>query len=398
MSRAVLTIDDIASENTKAIVDYLCEKHIKAVLFAVGENVEKYFDEAVYALQKGMLIGNHSYSHPSFSKLSLGEGIAEIEKNEAVLARLYEKAGVERSVKVFRFPYGDKGGGNHKALQAYLREHGFSKLSDAQVTFPWYLENGMHGDVDTFWTFDFGEWQIREGSGFTADSVFARIHDSEAASGESPLKEGSRHILLLHAHDETEALLPEYYRIFLDCLLESGVEFEEPLFEHAKGAGEPAKTKRMADSGEAEKPACGGTQSCAKTEEGKARLQKALGELRRWTAELCRQAGKSAAYEEQFFQGLCSSGGLLSEFAYYHDTQEFLCKKKVAGYTVADIMVWQVDHFKAYLDRGEECLRYDGAGLLLAAFSIMMEMEKNPAPYMEKMKRESGTDSPEAFY
>lgn len=366
MSKAILTIDDIASKNTPAIVDYLCEKHIKAVLFAVGENVEKYFDEAVYALQKGMIVGNHSYSHPAFSKLSLEEGIAEIEKNEEILTRLYEKAGVARAVKVFRFPYGDKGGENKEALQLYLKEHGFQKLTDTQITSPWYEENGLHADIDTFWTFDFGEWQIREGSSFTADSVFARIHDEKPTYGDVLLQEGSHHILLFHAHDETEKQLPGYHRLFLDHLLECGVEFEEPHFEPVSGQKEL--------------------------------LRQALAELKRWSGELCRQAGKSEADAEQFFQGLCESEGLLREFAYYHDTHGFLCEKKVAGYSIADIMVWQVDHFKAYLDRGDECLRYDSARLLLASFSIMMEMEKNPAPYVEKMKRESGTDSPEAFY
>ncbi len=363
MTKAILTIDDIASKNTPAIVDYLCEKKIKAVLFAVGENVEKYFDEAVYALQKGMVIGNHSYSHPAFSKLSLAEGIAEIEKNEKVLERLYEKAGVERTVKVFRFPYGDKGGENRKALQAYLREQGFQKLVDTQITSPWYEQNGLHGDVDTFWTFDFGEWQIREGSAFTADSVFARIHDKNPGYGDVLLQEGSHHILLFHAHDETQAQLPEYHRLFLDHLLACGVTFEEPQF--------------------------------APAYEEKERLRQALFVLKKWTVELCREAGKKEGYAESFFQGLCESEGLLREFAYYHDTRGFLCEKKVAGYSIADIMVWQVDHFKAYLDRGDECLRYDSAGLLLAAFSIMMEMEKNPAPYIEKMKRESGTDTPD---
>lgn len=365
MSKAILTIDDIASKNTPAIVDYLCEKHIKAVLFAVGENVEKYFDEAVYALQKGMIVGNHSYSHPSFSKISLEEGIAEIERNEAVLTRLYEKAGVEREVKVFRFPYGDKGGENQKALQSYLREQGFQKLTDTQIMSPWYAENGLHTDIDTFWTFDFGEWQIREGSAFTAASVFDRIHDEKPAYGDALLREGSRHILLFHAHDETEEQLPGYHRLFLDHLLECGVEFEEPHFETVNRQKE--------------------------------RLQQALAELKRWIGVLCRQAGENEAYEERFFKGLCESEGLLREFAYYHDTHRFLCGKKVAGYSIADIMVWQVDHFKAYLDRGNECLRYDSARLLLASFSIMMEMEKNPAPYVEKMRRESGTDSPEAF-
>ena len=29
-------------------------------MFAVGQNVEKYYDNAVYALQHGMIVGNHS--------------------------------------------------------------------------------------------------------------------------------------------------------------------------------------------------------------------------------------------------------------------------------------------------------------------------------------------------
>ena len=60
MIHAILTIDDIASGNTPAIVDYLNEKGITALMFAVGENVERYYDNAVYALQHGMIVGNHS--------------------------------------------------------------------------------------------------------------------------------------------------------------------------------------------------------------------------------------------------------------------------------------------------------------------------------------------------
>ena len=85
MINAVLTIDDVSSANTPAIVDYLNSKGITALMFAVGENVEKYYDNAIYALKKGMILGNHSYSHPAFSRLSLEEGIENIEKNEAVL-------------------------------------------------------------------------------------------------------------------------------------------------------------------------------------------------------------------------------------------------------------------------------------------------------------------------
>ena len=60
MNGGILTIDDIASKNTPAIVDYLNEKGICAILFAIGQNIEKYYDEAIYAVKNGMIIGNHS--------------------------------------------------------------------------------------------------------------------------------------------------------------------------------------------------------------------------------------------------------------------------------------------------------------------------------------------------
>ena len=42
MIRAVLTIDDVSSKNTPAIVDYLNEKKIKPVMFAVGQWAENH--------------------------------------------------------------------------------------------------------------------------------------------------------------------------------------------------------------------------------------------------------------------------------------------------------------------------------------------------------------------
>lgn len=125
-------------------------------------------------------------------------------------------------------------------------------------------------------------------------------------------------------------------------------------------------------------------------------LHAALRELKRFAAVLCKQAKKDEVYLEEFWKGLCETEGMLREFAYYHDTGNFLCEKKVAGYTLADIMVWQVDHFKAYMDR-DDMLRYDREALLLASFDVMLKMEQDPEPYVKKMRQESGTDTPEAF-
>ena len=230
MNSALLTIDDIASKNTPAIVDYLNEKRIKAILFATGQNVERYYEEALYAVKNGMIVGNHSYSHPDFSSLSMKECMEEIEKCEIVLERLYKDSGVERVFRPFRFPYGNKGGDNKNALQKYLKEKGFQKVDDTHITYPWWRENSLDTEIDTFWTFDFEEYKIRQGSEFTKESVWKKMHDTNPESGAVLFAENNRHILLLHAHDETEEMLPEYYKLFIEHLLENGLVFEEPAF------------------------------------------------------------------------------------------------------------------------------------------------------------------------
>lgn len=145
MIHALLTIDDISSKNTPVIVDYLNEKGIKAILFATGANVEKYYDEAVYAVKHGMIVGNHSYSHPAFSALTLEECMDEIQRCESVLDKLYKDSGVERVYRPFRFPYGDKGGVNKAEIQKYLKERTFIRwmtqrlliLGGKKITWIW---------------------------------------------------------------------------------------------------------------------------------------------------------------------------------------------------------------------------------------------------------------------
>ncbi len=230
MKRAILTIDDVPSNNTRAIVDYLNEKDITAVMFAQGDRLERMPENAIYALQHGMILGNHSYSHPNFSALTIEESREEMEKCEEQLERVYKMAGVERKYRPFRFPYGDKGGQNKDALQEFLKQKGFDKLDDSQIPYTWWKESGLDKDIDTLWTFDFAEYNIRKGSGFTLGDVFKRINDPSPASGAAILADGGYHIILLHAHDETEEMVPEYYRRFIEYLLEHGVTFDRPQF------------------------------------------------------------------------------------------------------------------------------------------------------------------------
>ena len=123
------------------------------------------------------------------------------------------------------------------------------------------------------------------------------------------------------------------------------------------------------------------------------RLELALQTLRSFLLGLAARAGEGEEYGERLWQGIRQSAGLLQELAYYHDRGEFLCRYEVAGYTLADVLVWQVDHFKLYMDRPEEMNRYRQERLLLAAFEAMLTLERDPQPLVKKMTDESGQDA-----
>ena len=230
MNTALLTIDDFASRNTPALVDYLTEKGIRPILFGWGEMIEKHYDEALYSVKKGFIVGNHSYSHPHFSELTTQQAIEEVEKCEAVLNKLYCDAGVERTWRPFRFPYGDKGGNNKDALQQYFREHGFHKVDDRHIPYTWWKESACYKDIDTFWTFDFEEYRLAWNDGFTYASIQAKMQNPAPVQGAALYGENQRNILLLHDHAETDAVLPGYYRLFIEDMLKNGIVFDEPRF------------------------------------------------------------------------------------------------------------------------------------------------------------------------
>lgn len=230
MSKAYLTIDDVTTVNTPKIIDYLSEKGITPILFSIGQQMEAHWEEALYALKMGAIIGNHSYSHPHFSELTLSECFSEIAKQEDILNELYQAAGVERKYKLMRFPYGDKGGKNKEDLQKYLKKNHFCRIDDSYFNFDWYKESALDVDVDVLWTFDFCEYMLQDNNGYTYESILHRIHDNNPPTGGVLLEKKSHHIILIHDHIETEKVMPNYFETMIDYIIASGVEFIQPRF------------------------------------------------------------------------------------------------------------------------------------------------------------------------
>lgn len=129
------------------------------------------------------------------------------------------------------------------------------------------------------------------------------------------------------------------------------------------------------------------------TEENKKRV----GAAAEFAARLCMYAGENQDFYDVFWERLLKHPDILAEFVYYMERGDFLCRAKTEGRTVVDIMVWQIDHFKANLDRGQEDMRCNKDKMVLLAFDTMTKMAEDPALFSVRMDRETGTDYPGKF-
>lgn len=220
LSKLYLTIDDSPSIHTQKVVDLLLKNNIPAVFYARGEFIEKHQDKIIYAIQKGFLIGNHSYSHPFFSEISLKDCQSEIIKTENLIDDCYQKANVPRPKKIIRLPFGDRGAGGHAAspsndsqrnkvnhLQDFLKSQGFEALpfSDLQDDF-----------IDAFWDWDTKDYKktyIQDPKSYLELlEDFYQQYPKETA------------ILLLHDFDHNHHL----FKLSLEFLLDKKIQFLDP--------------------------------------------------------------------------------------------------------------------------------------------------------------------------
>ena len=115
-----------------------------------------------------------------------------------------------------------------------------------------------------------------------------------------------------------------------------------------------------------------------------------------WAYALCECAGETKEYAEAFWDRLKRSEGVYGEYVNYMLTQDFSCAYSIEGVTVVDIMVWQIDRFKAGMDmvRPE---RDNPDRMLLTAFVTMLDMEDRPGELLDSYRRDTGTDYPGKF-
>ena len=115
-------------------------------------------------------------------------------------------------------------------------------------------------------------------------------------------------------------------------------------------------------------------------------------ELYEYAGSLCKQGDEEDGVLEEFWRRISPYPEIMEEFEYYRTHNDFLCKLSVSGITVADILVWQIDRFKAAIDEGKFALKYNGPHMVLGAFYTMADVIDNPEKYTNRFRSETGTD------
>ncbi len=122
-----------------------------------------------------------------------------------------------------------------------------------------------------------------------------------------------------------------------------------------------------------------------------------LERARQFAAALCHYGEQDEIFLADFWSALEQETDILEEFCQYMDHREFACGVSVQGYTVIDIMIWQIDHFKARMDHRDPGMGGNGDKMLLMAFDTLLKMKKEPERYVRMMQGETGTDYPEKY-
>ncbi|WP_394992314.1 polysaccharide deacetylase family protein [Emticicia sp.] len=136
-----ITVDDLpfvqelslkhAQESTTKLLSKMKQQNLKTVGFVNENSVYKFgeIDERIALLDawlvNGQQLGNHTFSHPSFSKLSLEDFEAETLKGEIITEKIKQK--YDQTERYFRYPFLHTGSDSLKkyGFQSFLKKKGY---------------------------------------------------------------------------------------------------------------------------------------------------------------------------------------------------------------------------------------------------------------------------------
>jgi len=215
-----LTIDDGPGKDFTDKIDYLYHNKIPAILFCQGLLIKKRSEDVKRAIKSGYVIGNHSYDHKSFSKLKITEVYKQISRTDKIINNVYASLGIKRPIKLFRFPFGDRGGVNEVNIIKYLKKLGYKQpeYENLSKSYSVYSNN-----ADCYYSFDTEDWSLDNAK--CKDKQYTKLI-TKINRRLDDKKGTGREIMLIHDHDKTT----KYFYKIIKNLQKKGVKFILPKF------------------------------------------------------------------------------------------------------------------------------------------------------------------------
>ena len=173
--QVILSFDDGPHPLSKNVVAMLDQIGVKAHFMQVGQHVQQYPEITKMIADRGHSIGNHSWDHSDFSKISFQEQIKQISDTNRIIINT-----IGWVDPFFRYPYG----ATTPEMNKFLKDH---------------------SEVNFLWSVDSNDWRK-----INAD-LSLRTNQQVIKETLEHLDQRGRGIVLFHdVHARTIELLPEF--------------------------------------------------------------------------------------------------------------------------------------------------------------------------------------------
>ena len=117
-------------------------------------------------------------------------------------------------------------------------------------------------------------------------------------------------------------------------------------------------------------------------------------QIRQVTEEACIASSMEEGFFEQLWDAFLKNDDVYKEYVMYLVKKDFPCEVKICGYTIVDILIWQMDGFKTKLDMDTSKTKRNQTSMVLLAFDTFMKMRENPERYLTHLAEDSGIENP----
>lgn len=111
-----------------------------------------------------------------------------------------------------------------------------------------------------------------------------------------------------------------------------------------------------------------------------------------YLCKVCEYVFYSDEWRDRFWNRLLLNDAVYKEFLYYAENHDFLLEVKVDGYSVIDILVWEMRKYNVRMDRGKNGSECDKEAMVLESFSTMLDMCENAQEIEWSMEMRNGMD------